>query len=49
MRIEYDKSNPTATKLMKIYTVQNQDYQRLEKVRKKPLPRLKYKKLYTEE
>lgn len=36
----------TAHKLVKIFTRENQDYKRLEKVRKKPLPRLRYKKLY---
>lgn len=37
-----------AEQLMKIFTRENQDYKRLEKVRKKPLPRLRYKKLYTQ-
>lgn len=34
--------------LIKIYTRENQDCKRLEKVRKKPLPRLRYKKLYSQ-
>ena len=39
---------PMTQSLLKIYTRENQDCKRLEKVRKKPLPRLRYKKLYSQ-
>ena len=41
-------TSPIIRSLLKIYTKENQDYKRLEKVRKKALPRLRYKKLYTQ-
>ena len=39
---------PMTQSLLKIYTRENQDCKRLEKVRKKPLPRLRYKKIYSQ-